>query len=74
MTSVTTYNYNFKNEGQLDYFLSVITDGSKLPVALPEYEAPEFRMVAPLTVEMDVPNILEELYDRIFLTARKIAA
>lgn len=74
MRATSTYDYNFKNEAQLDYFLSVITDENNLPVPLPGYEAPEVKVVSPLTIEVDIPENLAELYDRIFLTARKIAA
>lgn len=67
MMATTTHEYTFKTLDQLEYFLTVVTE--LVPAEYQtEYSAKE------LTVEMDVPNILETLYDEAFLAARKIAA
>ena len=67
MLSTTTHDYQFKNLNQVEYFLTVITE-----LVPAEYQT-EYS-VEDLKVEVDVPNVLEDLYDATFLAARKIAA
>ena len=67
MLSTNTYGFRFKTVEQVEYFLNLITE------VLPQEYQTEYS-VSDLRVEMEVPEVVEEIYHKVFLAARKIAA